>query len=388
MYVKTISKQCCGCAGCYAVCPCNAIKMCEDEEGFLYPNIDEKRCVHCGMCQQVCSFAEKKNCTDDSDIQGFAAYCKDELIRKNSSSGGLFSVLAEEIIALNGVVYGVAMSENTVLAEYVRAENKPQLQMMRGSKYFQAVTNKVFAAVKADLEMNRWVLFSGTPCQVNGLTSFLGKGYDNLLCADLICHGVPSPLLWRKYVAEYERQNGSLSGVLFRDKTNGWKSFSIKYLGKDGTEKCVSVSEDVYMDYFLKNYCLRPSCYECNAKTYRTADITLGDFWGAEEVCPELDDDKGLSLVLARTVKGRDFIARISNKCEIQPIDLREAVKYNPAEYRSPEKPAERDTFFDDLRELGVEGVKKKYYKQQKKERILGRIKRKIKKAYHFFVNK
>lgn len=382
MVYGLVREQCCGCGSCQISCPSDAITMAEDEEGFLYPVVNETKCTHCGMCQRTCPFAENNGQHGNGVRQGYAAYHKEEEIRLSSSSGGMFSALAEEVFRLNGAVYGVALSEDILSAVYIRAESLEELQRTKGSKYFQARTGDVYKRVKEDLENNRWILFSGTPCQINGLNGFLGKSYEKLVCVDIICHGVPSPLLWRTYVKDMGKRYGQCTGVSFRDKTYGWKNFSMKHLFKNRSNVIIPMKKDIFMYFFLKNYCLRPSCYACKAKTYRTADITLGDFWGIEQIYPEMDDDKGISLVLTRTGKGQEFIERVKDGCFVQAVDAKAAVLYNEAEYCSPEQPEQRADFYQILKDGGMAGLKRKYYVPLKKDSIIRKAGRKIRRIF------
>lgn len=225
-------------------------------------------------------------------MKTYAAIYNNNEIRENSSSGGIFSALSENF----DVVYGVAMSEDCYGAEMIRVEG--DISPLRGSKYFQAKVGDAFKQVKKDLEEGRKVLFSGTGCQINGLSMFLGKEYPNLFLLDIICHGTPSPKLWREYAKYQEKKHGKLESVNFRCKDDSWIDFGMKenqlYISKD---------TDSFMRMFLRNYCLRPACYECHAKRYKKSDMTIADFWGIENVAPEMNDGKGTSLIITVTAK-------------------------------------------------------------------------------------
>lgn len=280
----------------------------------------------------------------------YAAIYNDEKIRENSSSGGVFSLLAEQV----DVVYGVTMTEDCYDAEMIRVEE--DITSLRGSKYFQAKVGDAFKNVKKDLEDGKQVLFSGTGCQINGLNCFLGKEYDTLICVDVICHGTPSPKLWREYVLFQERKYGKLERVNFRCKDDSWVDFGIMenqlYFSKD---------TDPFMRMFLRNYCLRPSCYNCHAKYYKTSDVTIADFWGIENVAPEMNDGKGTSLVITRTDKGQALFDSVKSKLKWKEVDYNDGVKQNPSEYSSVERPSQRNTFFVDLCSLSFEEMQRKY---------------------------
>lgn len=300
---------------------------------------------------------------DSRVIDVFAAYAKDDEIRRSSSSGGLFLVFAKHIIQNKmGVVYGVAMSEDCHRAEYFRANKIEDLDKLCGSKYLQAKIGSTFQNVKNDLENNLIVLFSGVGCQINGLKKYLIHDYDNLLCIDMICHGVPSPKLWETYLNDVETKNqAKIESVNFRCKDTGWKNFGIKEKRSDMNTIFIPKGKNPYMLMFLDNYCLRPSCYSCAAKKYRLSDITLGDFWGVEKIAPEMDDGMGTSLMILRSKKGEDLFVKIEEGLRIKKVSYEDGIRENMAEYKSVNRPKERDIFFDDLETISFEMLKRKY---------------------------
>lgn len=296
------------------------------------------------------------------DVLTYAAYSVNEEERLNSSSGGIFSLLARKILSKGGVIYGVAMSEDCKTAEFIRVTDLDSLVKFQGSKYLQAHVGKIFKQIKADLEDNIEVLYSGTGCQVNGLKEFLGKDYPNLYCVDVVCHGTPSPELWREYVNYVEDKNGShLVGVNFRCKSDSWTNFGMREI--DDTERSIYISKDKdpYMLMFLRDYCLRPSCYECRAKEIKMSDLTIADFWGIDSIAPEMNDGKGTSLVLIRSEKGKALFEKICGNVKRKQVSYSEGVKCNPAEYRSVYRPVERDTFFADMRRMNFDELQMKY---------------------------
>lgn len=298
-------------------------------------------------------------------LNTYAAFSNNVDIRLKSSSGGLFTLLAEYIFSQNGVAYGVAMSEECRSAVFLRANNISELTLICGSKYLQAKVGDTFNRVKADLDAGIPVLFTGVGCQINGLKTFLGKDYENLYCVDVLCHGVPSPALWRKYVDNFEKKNGSkLISVNFRCKDNGWANYRMKRIDSDNHESYSPMWKDPYMQMFLRDYCLRPSCYECHAKIRKRSDMTIADFWGIESVAPEMNDGKGTSLVLVRTEKGRQLFSSIKDGLDYKEVSYEDGVKENPVEYKSVERPSERDTFFDNMNKMPFEKLKNKYIKE------------------------
>lgn len=306
----------------------------------------------------------------------YAAYYANE-IRNVSSSGGIFSILAAHF----DVIYGVAMTEDCYSCEFLRA--KEDITRLRGSKYFQANVGDTFKKVKSDLLSGEKVLFTGTGCQVNGLKCFLGKDYDNLLCVDVICHGVPSPALWRKYVEYQEKKNGGkLKHIDFRCKDSSWVDFGMKeILINDSNEKKLYISKenDPYMQLFLKNYSLRPSCYNCAAKKNKMSDLTIADFWGIEDVAPEMNDGKGTSLVITRTEKGQKLFEQIKNDTQWKEVGYNDGVKCNPSEYSSVGKPKERACFFADMNKMTIQQLEKKYVYGPLWKRIGRKVKAKVK---------
>lgn len=319
-------------------------------------------------------------------LKVYACYNTDKAVRLSSSSGAVFSSLAEEVFSKQGVVYGVAMSEDCYSAEFISVTNREGLAKLRGSKYLQAKVGNTYRLVKDDLASGKRVLFTGTGCQVNGLKSFLGKEHENLICVDVICHGTPSPALWREYAKYQEKKNrGKLKSINFRCKDDSWNNFGMKEVIDDIPEESVkklyiSKEKDSYMQMFLRDYCLRPSCYECVAKKVKMSDLTIADFWGINDVAPDMNDGMGTSLVLIRTDKGKELFESISSHMKLKEVSYEDGVKGNPAEFRSCARPSQRNTFFDDMHSMDFEELEKKYaapiiefYKT--------RIKRKIKKT-------
>ena len=295
-------------------------------------------------------------------LNTYAAYTINDNVRLESSSGAIFSLLAEQILDQNGTVYGVAMSQDCKYAEFIRVDKQEDFSKLRGSKYLQARVGNTYQQVKADLESGLAVLFSGTGCQVNGLKSFLGKKYENLYCVDVICHGVPSPKLWRQYVQYVESEaNAKLINVNFRCKDDSWSDFGIKRINTDHKAMYVSKDKDPYMLMFLRDYCLRPSCYECLAKQHKLSDLTIADFWGINEVLPEMNDGKGVSLVILRTGKGSELFDCIKADIVYKEVSYEDGVKRNRAEYSSAKRPTERNYFFNDMASMSFDKLKAKY---------------------------
>lgn len=305
MITVTDKHDCCGCAACASVCPRQCISMEADAEGFLYPVVDADKCVECGLCEKVCHSLHPRD--EREPLRVYAAVNKDETVRLKSSSGGIFHILAEQTIREGGVVFGARFDKQwQVVIDY--AETMNGVEAFLGSKYVQARMGTAYKDTKRFLQERRKVLFSGTPCQVVGLNRFLGKPYDNLLTVDFVCHGTPSPKVWRRYLDEVLKEGQQISSVEFRNKAKGWKRFSfrLQYNESDATVSMLSpVGENHYMKAFLQDVTLRPSCYRCKAKGGRSrSDLTIADFWGIERVFPEMDDNKGTGMVFVNTGKG------------------------------------------------------------------------------------
>lgn len=371
MVVLSDKTKCTGCTACLAVCPLDCISMRVDIEGFLYPDVDNSKCVSCGACEKVCPVLYQ-TAKEQAVPQAYGIRAKDMELRLKSSSGGIFTLLAERILEDGGAVFGVSMSPDCKSAHHIMVETPAALAALRGSKYIQSSLDDTFRTVRTELENGRKVLFTGTPCQADGLKNFLGREYDNLLCVEIICHGVPSPALWREYVEYLEKKTGApIVKAEFRHKKLGWKLFGARLENSKRRVLYSTLRNDPYILMFLKNQCLRPSCYQCHSKGLtRNADLTVGDFWGIQNVAPELDDDKGTSLVLVHTEKGNRALRAILEETEYQEVDCMAALKDNPAMLRSVGRPAARDSFFVDMGAMNFKALQKKYIVISGKDRL------------------
>lgn len=374
--------MCDGCHACYSVCPKDAINMEIDDEGFWYPKVDNNKCVDCNKCEKVCPILNKKEVK--SLKKAYACYNLDEDIRMKSSSGGTFTILAAEVIKDNGVVFGAKFDEDfNVVHDYV--EDIEGLSKFRGSKYVQSNIGDSFRQAKKFLDEGRRVLFSGTPCQIDGLKSYLNKDYENLVTVDLICHGVPSPMIWQRYINELG-DGKKLSAMTFRDKSKGWNSGVLKYRFEDGSEIDENYSESVYIKGFIQNCFLRPSCYNCNFKTLdRVSDFTLGDFWGVESILPKLKDNKGISLVFVHSEKSDRMMKEIKKNIYLCEVEIENSITWNSCAIKSLELLPNRNKFFRYVDEISVkEAVDKSLYKSKLKRiserqlNLIKRIKRKL----------
>lgn len=340
---------CTGCGACAAKCPLNCIIMKSDQEGFRYPVIDSVRCISCKKCEAVCSVLN----TPPAQVvrQAYGVKHKDDCLRNTSSSGGVFPALAAFVLEKGGAVCGAAYTEDFSV-EHQIIESISDIRKLQGAKYAQSYTEHLFPVIRRILESDRWLLFVGTPCQTTGLHAYLGKDHDKLILVDMICHGVPSPCVWKKYLGyriEKDTNNSNILHINQRDKASGWSRYrySLKIDYADGKTYCSPQSEDPYMRGFVNNLFLRPSCAQCQFKgVHRCADLTLGDYWGVWEQYPEFDDNKGVSLVLINTQKGAYLWNLITNNLNIVPVDSDEALAKNPSALYSSEPHPKRNEFF------------------------------------------
>ncbi len=328
-------EKCTGCTACYAICSKSAIKMEQDTEGFLYPSIQKEKCISCGLCDKVCPVGKEGTAQTE---KVFACRANNSEIVERSSSGGIFSLLAEEILARNGIVIGCALVER-VYAKHIVIESLKDLEKLRRSKYVQSDKQDVFKIAKEKLDSGKIVMFVGTPCETAGLQSYLRKKYDNLLLVDFICHGTPSPLVWSRYI-EYmnKKQQSEVVDANFRNKKCGWRKFSMELSFADKSKTLTVLTEDDYLRGFLSDLYLRKSCYTCSFKGENyCSDITIGDFFAVNRAMPEIDHDEGTSLVITHTSQGINFLESV--KPVMQCWDLDESfLKYNGAYFSSPHK--------------------------------------------------
>lgn len=336
--------KCCGCEACIQICPQQCITAVSDSEGFLYPKADPSRCVRCRLCLAVCPMQHLEE--PKKPLAAFAAKNPDPNVRESSSSGGLFTQLAEETLRRGGTVFGAVFDENFEVQHRGTAEHA-ELAAFRGSKYVQSRIGDAFRETDRLLREGRTVLFSGTPCQIAGLRGFIRRKDDNLHLAAVVCHGVPSPGVWRDYLRSLSLKSGSpIAEVRFRDKETGWKKYSLTVRTADGQ---VPASDpfyrNPYMKGFIANYSLRPSCYACPFKAGRCgSDLMLADFWGADRIMPDYDDDRGISLVTVYSDKGREMLHRSS--ADIRPANYAQALEFNSNLESSVDCPPQRSRFF------------------------------------------
>lgn len=351
-----LGDACCGCGACSAACPKGCISMERDSLGFPHPMVDTETCIGCGACERACP-AMGERFTDQLQSVSWAKADSPELLGR-SSSGGMFGLLAREVLSDGGVVCGAAFDRDCREVRHVLVDNEAGLDAVMRSKYVQSYVGKgVYVGVRDAIRSGRRVLFAGTACQVAGMRGYLGKLADGdlFLSIDVICHGVPSPELWSRWVDYRSESFGSdVCDVNMRSKTTGWLSFSAMYkhiAEKDNTGDTESqvFGKDWYMKAFLANASLRSSCLACPAKRSSGADITLGDFWGFKDIHPEVDYSKGVSAVLCNTEKGERAFEAISGLTVNGPATLDEVIAGNPSLVRSVAPYPKRDEFLDEV---------------------------------------
>lgn len=322
-----VTEQCTGCEACVSICPTNSITMKSDKEGFLQPHTDTETCIKCHKCEKTCPIIKPIDIPTDFETQAYVAINKDDDVRMRSSSGGMFYALAKWTIEQGGVVFGARFDENwDVVHDYT--ETKEGIEPFMRSKYVQSRIGETYKQAKEFLKEGRQVLFVGTPCQIGGLHAYLGKDYENLIMVDFICHGVPSPGVWRKYL-KWKTRGDIVLDVNFRDKTNGWLRFQ-QVTTTTTTTIREGQMENAYFAGFLNNVFLRRSCYDCNFKQlHRKADLTIADCWGVEEFAPDMHDDKGTSVVFIHTQKGANACKAIAKTISSKTIPVNVPVSIN-----------------------------------------------------------
>ncbi len=387
-------KDCCDCEACMQICPKRCISMESDAEGFLYPKVDVDLCVGCNLCEKVCPVINRFPKKRPDEVR--AAKNPDEEVRLGSSSGGVFTMLAEKVLESGGVVFGARFDDGMdVIHDYT--ETVEGLQAFRGSKYVQSRIGCTYKQAEKFLKEGRGVLFSGTSCQIAGLKHFLRKEYDNLLAVDVICHGAPSPKVWREYFKEIKlrpegvagkntvlsslNESSGISDVSFRDKRYGWEKygFAIRTAACKAAQNSVLQSygssdvwfyepyrQNLFMRGFLANLYLRPSCYDCPAKGGSSgSDLTLGDFWGIRRTYPEYFDDKGVSVVLINSDKGKVVFESVG--ADNIEAAYEAALSGNRSIERSVRIPRYRAYFFREFEREGVGAIEKSLVRQKSK---------------------
>ncbi len=362
--IKISLNSCTGCLACVQACPISCISAEISEEGFLYPEINTDACVNCKKCEKVCPLDIPSVSPKVPDAYAAVSHYDD--VRKNSSSGGVFSLIAEKIISERGIVFGAAFDPDfTVVHKY--ADSLSGLREFRGSKYLQSNIGNTFREAKTFLDSGKTVLFSGTPCQIAGLRSFLGREYENLVCQDIICHSIPSPAVWKHYLTLLTKEEKP-TAVSFRNKENGWEDYTLA-IDTENDKKVRSPGRtDPYIRAFISGLISRKSCFDCRFKGGKSkSDITLADCWGVKAFAPEAYDKNGVSLVFLNTEKGKKLFESISDRCSFTTVDYQVAVGHNSAALYSSKYHRNRKKFLSGCRKTETTGEFAKLYRKCEK---------------------
>lgn len=375
-------EKCNGCHACFNTCPVQAISMQSDDEGFLYPVIDAEKCIDCGKCDRACSIQNPPAINPYEEA--YACYAKNAEEHRTSCSGGAFAVLARQVLRDGGVVAGAAFTPSQDV-QHIVITSEPEMWKLKGTKYVQSTIGICYAQVKNHLKCEKKVLFSGTPCQVAGLKAFLGEEYENLITVDLICHGVPSPGIWRRYLKELA-DGEPIASAGFRNKTKGTSNVTLDYRTESGRLIQESYSESPYIKGFIQNLFVRPSCFRCPFKgTKRCSDFTIGDFWGAKEHHPEMVHEDGVSALLVHSEKGRRLLEQCKGVFVCKSSTPEKATLWNESMIQPAHPSPNREKFFQNVKTLSVkEAVLNNWIastqpsEQSKLKKIIGKVKGRI----------
>lgn len=347
--------QCCGCSACEQICPKKCIRMVSDFEGFSYPKVDIDNCINCGLCEKVCPVLNRYP-EKEEPLKCYLGKSTDEIVRSNSSSGGIFAEIAKLIIQKGGVVFGVRFDEQwNVIYDYT--ESLDGLKAFYGSKYVQANPEKAYTLARKFLTEGRVVLYSGTPCVIAGLNHFLQKTYNNLITLDIVCHSIPSSKIWKKYLFELsEQHDADVKYVSFRNKSNTWSHYSLCIQMRTRNGELINMVEakekNAYMRGFLNDLFTKPSCCKCPARNYTSgSDITVADAWGINRFHPELNDEKGISHILINSGKGEEIFNSLKTRLDYINISYEEVLPRSlhlPLTASSTPNPY-RDDFFREI---------------------------------------
>lgn len=379
---------CSGCGGCANVCPVNAIEMKEDKEGFLYPVVIKEKCIRCGLCEKICPIKNREFFNDpEFNVRIFASWNKDEKIRLDSTSGGVFTEIAKYVLDQGGYVCGAVYNQKFMVEHFI-TNDKTKLNELRSSKYLQSDIGNVFREIKKLLDDNNVVLMCGAPCQIAGLYRFLRKKYDNLITCDFICRGVNSPKIFQGYIKDLEQKyHSKVKSVKFKNKTFGWHNFSTKIEFENNKKYLRGRYLDSYMVGYLQyNAFVRPACYDCKFKGFpRIADITLADFWGIKSIDSSLDNNKGTSMVMVNNKKGEEILSSL-NELFLYEVESTKTFRDNLCVSKSIDVTEARKNVFDNIDNMTYAELSECFFPVPKSFQKL-KVKVKYSRPYEAFKN-
>ena len=366
--------KCCGCEACSNICSKNCIEMKSDDEGFAYPQVDKAVCVNCGACEKVCPILNQIDREDNPEQKAAIVQHQEREICRQSTAGGAFTAIAEYIIENKGVVFGVEMhSDYTV--RHIAVEIKEELSKFRNSKYVQSIIGDTYRQAKKYLDMGKWVCFSGTPCQIEGLRHFLRKEYEKLLLIDVVCRAVPSPVVWEKYIASEIARHGEMRSIRFRDKTLGYQYSTMELIDKKDNIYRGGIESQPWLRMFFSGMIIRPSCTDCRFRSqYRNSDYTIWDCFNVHSIDKSFDENLGVTRVLIHTKKGRDIFDKIKNTFKYKEIEVDVAIKGVQQMIISPKMHVRRDAFFKDYLSMEMDVLINKYFPMSAKIKVIRKV--------------
>lgn len=377
MIVIQNKEDCCGCTACRSVCPKGCLDMVLDAEGYYYPQVDKDSCIDCHLCEKVCPIINEVP-FDEYTPRAYAVQHSDDKIRKESASGGAFTAIAAKILEMGGCVYGGAFDENFQVS-HIRVDKLSDLWKLRGSKYVQSDMKDNYNYVQHDLKDGKYVLFSGTPCQIAGLVRFLRGLYptDKLFLVDLVCHGIPSPHLWNIFVGHLKKKYGNLLYASFRNKHFGYAGSTMAMKFEQGKMRYLDRDVQFYKKLFFDDINSRPSCFKCHFKTVkRISDFTVFDCWHVNKVSSAMDDDKGATWVIVQSSKGEKLFDTVKPIIKSIEASVEQAIELDgKLAISCPEPSPRRAEFFEDAQKLDFEDLLKKYFPMTWKKRIINIVK-------------
>ncbi len=365
-FVNLEKEQCFGCKACSNICPTNAITFQHDDFGFSYPHVNKSLCINCGKCLSACNKIERHDKT--MPLKSFAATHKDRDILNKSSSGGVFSVLAEYVLQNNGAVCGCVYDEN-LLPKHICSESAEDVALMRKSKYAQSDIGTVYQDAKNRLKKGQQVLFTGTPCQIAALYSVLDKDYNNLITMDLVCHGTVSELMFKKFLEYLEsKYKTNITDFDFRSKKYGWKRYTMEFSKQSGQRKNIGKYNEFYFNAFISGNITRPNCFSCPfASPMRISDITVGDFWGFEKASTRCDAERGISLCTLNSEKALGLLPMLESSLTLDEIDYRIAVDGNTCLHTPTKKGSKWEEYMHAFKNDDIQAMANSYAKRNRK---------------------